>query len=159
MPENLENRTNSQEWVIAQVMDHSTAIAALVEGQKQLSKSLTENTDRILDVVERFDKDFNAKFREVQTTVVEARNKAYETNVAAGKVNYPAIGVAFAIGTAVLGYYVNSQIGDLRATVNANQTALRDMDKAHDADHDTMIRNDERMNLLLKGVIKIPVTP
>lgn len=158
-PETPENQPT---WVVSQIASHTAEIAALLEGhkqlaegQKQLSKTLEESTNRILDVIEKTHGQFNDRLRDQQETVQALRDRQDADRMTAGKPNFQAIGVAFAIVTTVLGYYVQSQVGDTRAILASTKSDLSDMDRKVQSLNDMAIRDDERMNLILQGKIKV----
>jgi len=158
-PETPESQPS---WVVSQITAHTAEISALLEGhkqlaegQKQLSKTLEESTNRILDVIEKTHGQFNDRIRDQQEAVQTLRDRQDADRMTAGKPNFQAIGVAFAIVTTVLGYYVQSQVGDTRAILSGTKSDLIELDKKVQTLNDTAIRNDERMNLLLQGKIKV----
>jgi flagellar motility protein MotE (MotC chaperone) len=162
MSNQLETPESQPSWVVSQITAHTAEISALLEGhkqlaegQKQLSKTLEESTNRILDVIEKTHGQFNDRIRDQQEAVQTLRDRQDADRMTAGKPNFQAIGIAFAIVTTVLGYYVQSQVGDTRAILSGTKSDLIELDKKVQTLNDTAIRNDERMNLLLQGKIKV----
>jgi len=140
---------------VAQISTHAADIAALAEGHKQLSKMLEESTGRILDVIEKSVNQTNERLREQQATVQKVSDRQDSDRVSASKPNFQAIGVAFAITTTLLGYYVKSQVGDTRVDLDATKQDVAEVRRQTQTLNDMTIRNDERVSLMLQGKIKI----
>lgn len=82
-----------------------------------LAESQTRFTDQMSDFVKEVKVGFAATHNKIDNIVDKIQTSA--------KTNWPAVGVMFSIIIAVLGYYVNAQVGPLHIAINNNTTAIK----------------------------------